>query len=263
MNYHDLISCFRDTLRVAQETLAEETARMQAGTALYLPGFQAPAPRVKSEGLALEVTEDTTFHCARQCGIGKTAVLNFANAYRPGGGVANGAMAQEECLCRSSNLYLSLTLPDMVRDYYQFNQKTTGALGTDAVIYSPGVTVFKSDDPLPVPLPATFRVDVLTCAAPHNGPYGFFSESELFDVFVKRVRNIVEAAAANDADTLILGAFGCGAFHNPPDTVAAAFRTVLRDQEYRRYFQRIVFAIKRNDQVNSNYLAFARVLGEA
>ncbi|MBR2255757.1 MAG: DUF2263 domain-containing protein [Blautia sp.] len=36
--------------------------------------------------------------------------LNFANAYTPGGSVSEGVMAQEECLCRSSNLYAALTV---------------------------------------------------------------------------------------------------------------------------------------------------------
>ena len=36
------------------------------------------------------------------------AVLNMASAYRPGGGVMNGARTQEECILRRSNLFMSL-----------------------------------------------------------------------------------------------------------------------------------------------------------
>ena len=35
--------------------------------------------------------------------LGKTALLNMASYKRPGGGVRNGARAQEECLFRCSN----------------------------------------------------------------------------------------------------------------------------------------------------------------
>ena len=111
---------------------------------------------------------------------------------------------------------------------------------------SPGVTVFKSDDVLPVPLAEPFRVDVLTCAVPYVNPNRRkpIPLEKLEDTFNHRIGNILEVAAANGADNLILGAFGCGAFNNPPDLVAGCFRYYLVDKGYRDYFKRVVFAIK-------------------
>lgn len=43
---------------------------------------------------------------------------------------------------------------------------------------------------------------------------------------------------------LILGAFGCGAFKNPPELVAKAFKTVISENHYDECFRKIVFAIK-------------------
>ncbi|MBQ6375148.1 MAG: TIGR02452 family protein [Clostridia bacterium] len=259
-----LIRCFMDTQRTVRENdaLAAATLRMQAGTILYLPGFAAIGPAEKSRDLPLTVVEDTTFHCAGELAAeGRVAVLNFANAYRPGGGVANGAMAQEECLCRSSNLYSALTIPYLLRNYYKHNEKTTGDLGTDAVIYSPGVTVFKSDDPLPVPLAEPFQVDVLTCAAPYVAPDRKkpIPLEKLEDTFDHRIRNILEVAAANGADALVLGAFGCGAFNNPPELVAGCFRHLLVDRGLRDRFRRVVFAIKGGGR---NFEVFRDVLTE-
>ncbi len=257
-----LVQCFTDTQRMIREDagLSRATRRMQAGTVLYLPGYAAIDPPHKRADCPLAVVEDTTFHCAgKLVREGRVAVLSFANAYSPGGGVTRGAMAQEECLCRSSNLYSALTLPYLIRNYYKHNAKTTGDMGTDAVIYSPGVTVFKSDDALPVPLAEPFQVDVLTCAAPYVNPDRKkpIPLEKLEDTFIHRIRNILEVAAANGADHLVLGAFGCGAFNNPPDLVAGCFLDLLVDKGYRDHFKRVVFAIKGGGR---NYEVFRDML---
>ena len=259
-----LTEAFKDTCRLLREedALRRATLEMQAGTRLFLPGFDAVAPVRKRESPAVDIVEDTTFHCAQGLlSAGRVAVLNFANAYSPGGGVTRGAMAQEECLCRSSNLYEGLTLPYLIRNYYKNNSRSTGDLGTDAVIYHPGVLVIKSDDDIPQRLEQPFRVDVLTCAAPYINPERKkpIPREKLEDTFNRRIRNILEVAIAYDADALVLGAFGCGAFNNPPELVAGCFRHLLVNREYGCFFKRVVFAIKRQE-TNANYAAFRRVL---
>lgn len=245
-----LIQSFTDTMRVAREdpAIAAATKLAQAGTALYLEGYESILRRVKSDRADIEVAGDTTFHCAQGLvnGADRVAVLNFANAFNPGGGVVHGAMAQEECLCRSSDLYCALTLPYLKKNYYDHNSKTVGDLGTDAVIYTPGVTVFKSDDALPVMLPKPFQVDVITCAAPCINPEKRrpIPLETLEKVIHRRLRNILEVAIARDVDVLVLGAIGCGAFNNPPEVVAEQFRRLLIDEGYRDHFKRVVFAIK-------------------
>ena len=274
-----LIGAFDDTQKKCREypDLRSATVRMQARTLLYLKDFNAVDPRDKSTGLNIEICEDTTFHCAQRLmkeisidlsGEQKLgcAVLNFANAYTPGGGVKYGDMAQEECLCRSSNLYSALTLPYLLRNYYKWNSKNTGNMGTDAVIWSPGVTVFKTDDPVPVEMGREewFYVDVLTCAAPYydKNKKHPVTQEKLRDVFYHRVRNILEVAIANDTDILVLGAFGCGAFNNPPGLVADVFRELLIDKGYFRFFSKIAFAIKKNDSANTNLEAFREAFSQ-
>ena len=267
MNQIALIECFKDTqIQIKKnEKLVRQTKEMQAGTRLYLDDYYSFSECKKSEQPDISIVEDTTFSCAgRYVSAGdKIAVLNFANAYHPGGGVKNGAAAQEECLCRSSNLYESLTVPYMLNHYYKWNQKNTGDMGSDRIIYTPGVTVFKTDDMCPVNMPEDnwYQTDVITCAAPYydNQKKKPVSMEKLEHVFYNRIRNILETALANDVDILILGAFGCGAFHNPPELVASVFRRLLVGGGYAAYFKKVVFAIKKSGEPCANLEAFRKV----
>lgn len=113
-----------------------------------------------------------------------------------------------------------------------------------------------------------FQVDVITCAAPYLIGNVNIDQNSLKRVFLKRIQNILDAAILNQVDTIILGAFGCGAFKNPPDLVAQAFYEVIYDWDYKKYFKRIVFAIKstnmkcRNIEIFSKYFIIKSVSEE-
>ena len=266
MSREERIACFQDTLdRCSREELAELTAIVREAGRICPAGFRAGGLHTVREP-EITVVEQTTFAAAREnLKYGRVAVLNFANPHYPGGGVFRGAMAQEECLCRSSNLYPCLEDGRVFEDFYLYHQKQTDYDFSDRLIYSPGVTVFKDDAPVPRMLEKKdwFRVDVITCAAPYLAKRRYVNPSVLGNLFPKRIRNILEAAMENGAEVLILGAFGCGAFGNPPEVVAGAFRQVLTEQRY-QVFRKIVFAIKSSVggdpyTVCPNLAAFQRV----
>ena len=109
-----------------------------------------------------------------------------------------------------------------------------------------------------------FQVDVISCAAPYydNRKKKPVSREKLEEVFMNRIQNILEVAIANVVDFLVLGAFGCGAFNNPPQLVAEVFRKLLIDRQYAAYFEKVVFAIKKTGDVCPNYEAFQTVFKE-
>lgn len=203
------------------------------------------------------------------------AILNFANPIEIGGGVLRGATAQEEYLCRLSNLYYSLT-SENAKTYYEknrdiknHNQFNSMFLGTDSIIYSPDVMVLKQSNGYKPGFPYEFDIetyrdyhyslDVLTCAAPFFSGSGYIlPNGDLMHLLERRIKNIFEVCIENNVDVLILGAFGCGAFHNPPDIVADAFRNVLLEKRYASAFEQVVFAIKRTEIVCKNIEAFER-----
>jgi uncharacterized protein (TIGR02452 family) len=214
------------------------------------------------------VSQLRSFEAAAQY-IGKrTAVLNFASATNPGGGVEKGASAQEECLCRVSTLYPCLTDQKMRDSFYTPHRKNGNALHNDDIIYTPNVLVIKDDDHNLLSEP--FSVDIISCAAPNlrerpSNQYNIgdtikvqISDNELLALHEKRARKIFSSAIANGVEILILGAFGCGAFQNDPHIVAQAYKNVLPD--FAHYFHTIEFAIFCNAKNIENYQVFLSII---
>ena len=215
---------------------------------------------MKSDSCHIICLEGTSFACAKRFADGKDniAVLNFANPFEPGGGVCRGSRAQEECLCRCSNLYNTIRTPEMEASYYDHhNADRHNYLFSDRIIYSPRIVVFK-DDSTYERLSDPFIVDVITCAAPYNV---FGNDIELLkSTYRKRLTNIFEVASENDVDVLILGAFGCGVFHNPPELMANAFKELI-EQEYYKYFKTICFPLIKSG-ISRNFEIFEQILAE-
>ena len=155
-----------------------------------------------------------------------------------------------ESICRLSTLYAALSTDEMRRGFYEKHLDDDDPLATDDVIYSPGVTVFKSDDSEMKTRDKSewFNVNVLTCAAPDLGDADI-SDEKLFALHVKRWRRILSVALKNGCATLVLGAFGCGAFRNNPEIVAKAAKKIV--DEFNGYFKCIEFAVAcKNDWTN-------------
>lgn len=243
---NELITCFQDTLQFSKCQLNENTMASIKSNKVYKENFVSKIAR-KNEQAIVRVYEGTTFDNAKNyCEFGRVAVLNFANPEYPGGGVANGAMAQEECLCRSSNLYACISDENVFEEYYGYHRGIDNYFYSDRLIYTKDVTVFKNDDIVPQLLPEDewFKVDVITCAAPYIAKRKYTNRAALKSLFKSRIKNIFEAAIDNKVDVCVLGAFGCGAFKNPPIIVAKSFHEVIEENNYMSYFKHIVFAIK-------------------
>lgn len=203
----------------------------------------------------------------------KVCVLNFASATNPGGGVVNGSSAQEECICRCSTLYPCLKNDDLWTSFYAPHRKAANPLYNNDCIYTPNVCVFKSDINFPELLSRDrwWRVNILTCAAPNlrerpsnpMNPHAGYKQAkltpaELETLLTSRIRRIFEVAVANGNEVLILGAFGCGAFRNPPEIVAKVFYNVMQD--FLGYFDTIEYAVYHTEREVANYEAFQKIL---
>ena len=267
------IEVFLDTQKriTNNARLKRLTEKASSETKIYPEGFQSGKKPFRAGNICFQ--ENLTLLAAAPFAKRdrRTAVLNFANPFEPGGGVLRGANAQEEYLCRASNLYNCLVSKN-ASEWYSVHKEMAGErlgssfIGTDRIVYSSGVTVFKKDVGY---LPEKecnsfqkytfrhFRIDVITSAAPFFiSKYDLLPEDELQKLFVRRITNIIEIAVDNDVTSLILGAFGCGAFNNPPEVVAEAFRKVFSVERYRYAFDNVVFAVRRTGVNCKNIEAF-------
>lgn len=262
MRKKELIECFEDTVKLAHSvSLGLQTSESQNTSRVYKEKFVSNISH-RNERNSIIVENGTTFNIARKYkALGKIAVLNFANPENPGGGVQFGAMAQEECLCRSSNLYPCLCDDRFWDDYYGYHRQMKNAFYSDRLIYTKDIIVFKDDSEIPQLMPKEkwFHVDVITCAAPYLANCEYTHTTVLLDLFKSRIKNICEAAIDNHVDVLVLGAFGCGAFKNPPLVVAEAFRQVLCVDGYQSCFKQVVFAIKPTGECCPNLETFSKV----
>ena len=202
----------------------------------------------------------------------KVCIMNFASATNPGGGVERGANAQEEALCRISTLYFCLNTPEMREHFYLPHRKARNPLYNDDIIYSPEVCVIKKDNAKAEMLAEEdwYKVNVISCAAPNlrkvpsnamnpgsGDKAAEISVDDLRKLHEQRIHRIFEVAAENGNEVLIAGAFGCGAFKNPPEVVAEAFFSVVKELGNR--FETIEFAVACGNTPSHNFLTFQKV----
>jgi len=180
--------------------------------------------------------------------------------------VAQGAQAQEESICRVTTLYFALSHPETAGKFYDHHwdlirRGFMDRRNTDDIIYTPFVMILRDDagnERMLNPMDQSV-ISVITCAAPDLRRTGDRSEytptrKELLRTLENRWRKILSVAASNKVDVLILGAFGCGVFANPPEIVVEAFNNVI--PYFRNYFEIIEFAVYSPNGDSANYRAF-------
>lgn len=203
----------------------------------------------------------------------RPAVLNMASPSSPGGGVVHGAAAQEEYLHRASNYLLwseKLRGPGIKSGYT--GQEPLYPMTSDFSVYvTHNVTVFRAPESKGYALIEPFRVGVIACAAINTptlvpDPGSSYDEQQSADaenpvlrMCSEDVRKtqlklaaVLSAAHEQGFDSVVLGAFGCGAFKNPSRDVAAIMQSVV--SAFRFHFRAIDIAIIEDHNSEDNLL---------
>lgn len=169
----------------------------------------------------------------------KCCVLNFASAKNPGGGFLKGSNAQEESICRVTNLYHCIKDNEM---YIINNQNNNNYLYHNMAIYTPKVLVVKDDDGNM--LEEKYYIDVITCPAVNAGhSMDAVGPTKTFDAMDERVDLIISIAAKYKPDSLVLGSWGCGVFGGNLRDVGKLFKDKLEKYSSQLKNTTVVFAI--------------------
>lgn len=220
-----------------EEKYAKQIAETE--TTVYGPYFHPEHSSLSSEPihevkLVVEQADSVSavFSHANEKTTGRVAVANFASYLNPGGHFILGAKAQEEYLCYESTLYNVLSRQ---QDYYEWNNLAQNShLYRDRALYSKDILFERNGN--------TVTFDVLSCAAPNfrEAKRTFVTRDENELALLYRIRFIKDVLEAQNVETFIFGAFGCGVFGQDPYEVASICRSVFAES---RCIRTVYFSI--------------------
>lgn len=255
-----LVSVFEDTMRLIEEKGLDVGHRFSLK---YDKPLDMDDTSYDKKG-EVSVVDMDTLDCAKSLiddgfNDNEVCVLNMGSIWKYGGGVENGAGAQEECLCRRSTLY------PMLKSYAEKYSDAYPNGGENDVIYTSNVEVLKDSSYNTLEEP--YHVNVVTAAAikkPTLIDGGLSPKDTTF--LMHKIRHILNSAAFNGNKAIVLGAFGCGAYRCPSEDVARIFKHVLFDEKAKDMFDAVRFAVIddrnafREDNKEGNYNVFKRII---
>lgn len=233
-------------VRLFEQALSRSATYDIDDAVLRLNATQMPAPSPTKGTIEMRNQDciETLIELADNVDPSRIAMLCMASDYHPGGGVKKGALAQEEHLCRHSTLYRTLMTIKPQRLYPI----------VDPFIL-PRVTFFSHVDQHKdrvKNMKKDINCAILMSAAVRKRDTGFNAE----DVAESRLRieSMLRICVQHGYRVVILSAYGCGAYRNPPTVIANIFKSLL-EEVYLYHFDRVVFSITGN-----NYSIFDEIL---
>jgi len=199
-------------------------------------------PSMKTKTTKVSVVNSDTLTAARR--YRHPCVLIMASTHKRGGGADYGMPAQEECIYRATN-HFALVPKRMSREIIEHPNG----------MYADLVWIIKDEDynVLVEPHPASF-ITVPMLQHPRLLPNGKYSKTDR-QMARMIVEHVFAIAYEHHHSVLVLGAFGCGVYGNPPEEMIAIFNEVIL--KYAGCFDEIVFAIKSSTRErNQNFELF-------
>ncbi len=248
----NLVNVYQDTVRdikrgYYENSFGEEIEFERTGESFYY----TKVPKIEESYIGdkkTKITVENVDTLVKAIEMGPDAViLNMASDFIPGGGVEKGSRAQEEDICRRSNLIKSIYRyhPKLAKKFgMKYNPKFSYPLNNYSVIYSPKISIYKKPGTYE-PYYEPFITNVITAPAlkrPELTKDGNLKEKDA-EIMKEKIKTVLRVALRNHHTKIVLGAWGCGAYGLPAENVAKLFKEVLSDKNFSGKFDEICFAI--------------------
>jgi len=184
----------------------------------------------------VKILEEDSLWAGKKSGHDRPVIVDNASERVAGGGWRGNNVAQEESICRCSNL--GWYLENYV--IYDNGERSPYPLTKYQCIYVPAVCVFMKRNEKAsqnafgrditfdlLEEKDWYFVDVIAIPAIRH-PVIPYSVSDR-NLMMLKIRAMFLLAKKYNRTCLILGAFGCGVFKNPPEEVAKMFNIVMKE----------------------------------
>lgn len=224
-------------LSFVKGVFAKETESSIQTATIYEDGEARAAQLPEPKAEATETAVTTAFAVsALHDASGKVTLVNAASFTRPGGAYEDGAFGPEQVLCSESNLYP--ILQGIKPAYHSKNRGyACGQLFTDRAAFLKDV-VFNREGSM-----RTANVIVVPEPNRARALENHRSERECDACLANRIETLLNIAALQETETLIVGAFGCGRQGFPPAQVIEQFQSWI--DTHQGAIPKIVFAVPR------------------
>ena len=224
-------------LSFVKGVFAKETESSIQTATIYEDGEARAAQLPEPKAEATETAVTTAFAVsALHDASGKVTLVDAASFTRPGGAYEDGAFGPEQVLCSESNLYP--ILQGIKPAYHSKNRGyACGQLFTDRAAFLKDV-VFNREGSM-----RTANVIVVPEPNRARALENHRSERECDACLANRIETLLNIAALQEIETLIVGAFGCGRQGFPPAQVIEQFQSWI--DTHQGAIPKIVFAVPR------------------
>lgn len=224
-------------LSFVKGVFAKETEEAIQSVKIYEDGEARTIALPEPKAETTETSVTTAFPVSALHNVeGRATLVDPASFTRPGGAYTDGSFGPEQVLCSESNLYP--VLQGIKAAYHDKNRGyACGQLFTDRAAYLENV-VFNREGTIK-------KANVIVVAEPNRqrALENHRSEKECDATLANRIETLLGIAAANETETLIVGAFGCGRQGFPPAQVIEAFKTWI--DAHQGAIPHIIFAVPR------------------